>query len=136
MSCAAGSGCVAGQRAAGAAEAVVECDRRGERGEAARQADAQLAQDSGAGALEAEDVFGGEEDRFDALAVRRGVRSATVLVLAARAVNGGVERAQVGFELAPAEVLVADDNQGLSGLALASGDQLQAHALLVDLRGG
>src|SRR4051794_24937535 len=52
---------------------------------------------------EAEDVFGGEEDRFDALADRREVRSAPGLVLAARAVNGGVEHLEVGLELAPAE---------------------------------
>src|SRR3954470_6038666 len=84
MSCAAGSGGVASQRAAGAAEAVVECDGGGQGGEAAGEADAQLVQDARAVAFEAEDVLGGEEDRFDALADRREVRSAPGLVLAAR----------------------------------------------------
>src|SRR3954453_22062002 len=104
MSCAAGSGGVAGQRAAGASEAVVERDRRGEGGEAAREPHAQLVQDAGAVTFEAEDVLGGEEDRFDALADRRQVRSASVLVFAARAVDLGIERAQIGLELAPAKV--------------------------------
>src|SRR3954469_3805040 len=115
MTCAAGSVGVAGERSAGAAEAVVECDCGGERGEAAGEADAQLVQDAGAVAFEAEDVLGGEEDRFDALADRREVRSASGLVLAARPVDLCVRRAQVGLELAPAEVLVADDDQHLSG---------------------
>src|SRR5215216_304712 len=106
MRCAAGSGGVAGQRSAGAAEAVVERDRGGERGEAAGESDSQLVQDAGAVAFEAEDVFGREEDRFDALADRRELRPASFFVLAARAVDGGVERGEVGFELAPAEVLV------------------------------
>src|SRR3954468_24395990 len=136
MSCAAGSGGVAGERAAGAAEAGVERDRRGERGEAAGEPHMQLVQDAGAVAFEAEDVLGGEEDRFDALADRREVRSAALLVLAARAVEVRIEGAQVGLELAPAEVLVADDDQHLAGLALAARDQLQADGLLVDLRRG
>src|SRR4051812_41306578 len=88
MSCAAGSGGVAGEGAAGAAEAVVERDRGGERGEAAGEPDAQLVQDAGAVAFEAEDVLGGEEDRFDALANRREGRSASAFVLAAG--GGGV----------------------------------------------
>src|SRR3954447_4023038 len=124
MSCAAGSGGVAGERAAGAAEAVVERDRRGERGEAAGEPHMQLVQDAGAVAFEAEDVLGGEEDRFDALADRREVRSAAFLVFAARAVDLGVERAQVGLELSAAEVLVADDDQHLAGLAFAARDEL------------
>src|SRR3954469_19062548 len=103
MSCATGSGGVAGEGAAGAAEAVVEGHRGGERGEAAGEPHMQLVQDAGAVAFEAEDVLGGEEDRFDALADRREVRSAAFLVLAARAVDVGVERAQVGLELATAE---------------------------------
>src|SRR3954447_1737658 len=136
MTCAAGSVGVAGERSAGAAEAVVERDCGGERGEAAGEADAQLVQDAGAVAFEAEDVLGGEEDRFDALADRREVRSAALFVLAARAVNRGVERSEVGFELASAEVLVADDDQHLAGLAFAARDELQADALFVDLRRG
>src|SRR3954454_9990440 len=119
MSCAAGSGGVAGQRAAGAAEAVIECDGGGQRGEAAGESDAQLVQDAGVVAFEAEDVLGGEEDRFDALADGREVWSAAAF-LAAGAVDLRVERGEVGFELAPAEVLVADDDQHLAALAFAA----------------
>src|SRR4051812_26948599 len=124
MSCAAGSGGVAGQRAAGAAEAVVECDGGGQRGEAAGEGGAQVGEDARAGAFEAEGVLGGEEERFGALADRREVRSVPALVLAARAVNGRVEHGEVGFELASAEVLVADDDQHLADLTLAARDQL------------
>src|ERR687892_956565 len=117
MSCATGSVRETGQRATGAAEAVVEGDRGGERGESRGEADAQLVQDAGTVAFDAEDVLGGPEDRFDALADRREVWSAAFLVLAARPVDLGVERGEVGFELAAAEVLVADDDQHLAGLA-------------------
>src|SRR3954453_3894990 len=134
MSCAAASGGVAGQRAAGACEAGVERDGGGQRGEAGGQSDAELVQDAGAVAFEAEDVLGGKEDRLDALAYRRQVRPAALLVLAARAMDLRVERAQLGLELAPAEVLVADDDQHLAGLALAARDHLQTDGLLVDLR--
>src|SRR4029450_11618053 len=136
MSCATGSGGVAGQRAAGTCEAVVEGDGGGERCEAAGESDAQLMQGAGAVAFEAEDVLGGEEDRFDALTDRREVRSASLLVFAARSVDRGVERGEVGFELAPAEVLVADDDQHLAVLAFSARGQLQADRLLVDLGGG
>src|SRR6266511_2514515 len=111
MGCAAGSGGVAGQRAAGATEAVVERDGGGERGEAAGESDAQLMQDARAVAFEAEDVLGSEEDRLDPLADGREVWSASWLVFAAWAVDLGVECPEVGFELSPAEVLVADDHQ-------------------------
>ena len=106
MSCATGLVGVAGERAAGAAEAVVERDGGGQRGEAAGESDAELVQDAGAVAFQAEDVFGGEEDRFDALADRREVRSVALLVLASWAVDRGIQRGEVGLELAPAEVLV------------------------------
>src|SRR6266508_123142 len=136
MGCAMGSGGVAGQRAAGATEAVVERDGGGERGEAAGESDAQLMQDARAVAFEAEDVLGSEEDRLDPLADGREVWSASWLVFAAWAVDLGVECPEVGFELSPAEVLVADDHQHLAGLSFAARDQLQADGLLVDLRGG
>src|SRR5919201_2941103 len=120
MSCATASGGVAGRRAAGAAEAVVEGDGGGERGEAHGEADSELVQDAGAVAFEAEDVLGGEEDRLDPLADRGQVRPAALLVLAARSVDGRVQGAQVDLELAPAEVLVTDHDQHLAGLALAA----------------
>src|SRR5919205_4256755 len=92
MSCAAGSGGVAGQRAAGAAEAVVERDGGGQRGEATGESYAQLVQDASAVAFEAEDVLGGEKDRLDALADGRQVGAAAVLVLAAGGGGGGGPR--------------------------------------------
>src|SRR3954452_19789417 len=113
MSCATGSGGVAGEGAAGGGEAGGGGDGGGEGGEAAGEPDAQLVQDASAVAFEAEDVLGGEEDRFDALADRREVRSAAVFVLAAGAVDLRVERGEVGLELPSAEVLVADDDQHL-----------------------
>jgi len=72
--------------------------------------------------------------KIDSMRWRIGarVRSAALLVFAARAVDVGVERAQVGLELAPAEVLVADDDQHLAGLAFAARDELQADGLLVE----
>jgi len=62
MSSATGSGGVAGEGAGGAAEAVVEGDGGGKRGEARGQADAQVLQGARAVALEGEDVFGGPVD--------------------------------------------------------------------------
>src|SRR6266496_1234768 len=136
MSCATGSGGVAGERAAGASEPVVEGDCGGECREAAGESDAQLVQFAGAVTFEAEDVFGGPEDRLDPLADRSQVRAAAVLVLAPGAMDRGVQRLQVDLELAPAEVLVTDDDQDLPGLAFAARDELQADGLLVDLRRG
>src|SRR5919106_5072940 len=120
MSCATGSGRVAGQPAAGAAEAVVECDGGGERGEARGEADAEVVQGAGAVTFEGEDVLGGPEDRFDSLADRRQVRTAAGLVLAPRSQDLGVERGEVGLELCAAEVLVADQDQHLARLAFAN----------------
>src|SRR6266498_1877381 len=98
MSCATGSGGVAGQRAAGAPEAVVERDGGSQRGEARDHAREEVVQSAGAVAFEAEDVLGGPEDRLDAPADRREVRAAAALVLAARPVDLGVERCEGGFE--------------------------------------
>jgi hypothetical protein len=131
--CAAGSGGVAGQRAAGAAEAVVEGNGGGQRREAHGDAHEEVVQGACVVAFEAKDVLGGPEDRFDALADRRQVWAAPALVLAPRAVNRRVEGGEVGLELRSAEVLVADEDQHLAGLALAARDQLQADRLLVDL---
>src|SRR5215210_9178104 len=136
MSSATGLRGVAGERAAGAAELVVERDGGGERGEAAGQPDAQVFKRAGAVALEREDVLAGLKDRLDALAQRREVRAAAGLVLAAGALDGRVQRGQLGLEVLAAEVLVADQQQHLAGLALAACDQLQTDELLVDLRRG
>src|SRR5512144_1151629 len=99
MSCATDSGRVAGERAAGAAEAVVERDGGGERGEAHGDAHEEVVEGAGAVAFEAEDVLGGPEDRFDALPDRGQGRAGAALVLAARAQDRGVERGEVGLEV-------------------------------------
>jgi hypothetical protein len=61
-------GAVVDEGAAGAAELVVEADRGGEADEALEDAFAQAGEGAGSVALECEDVFGGPEDAFDALA--------------------------------------------------------------------
>ena len=57
MSSATGSGGVAGERAAGAAEAVVECDCGGECGESAGEVDTEVLEGARAVAYEGEDVL-------------------------------------------------------------------------------
>src|SRR5512144_1459711 len=127
---------IAGDRAAGATEAVVERDGGGERGEAAGEPDAQIVECARAVALEREDVLAGVEDRLDALAQRRQVRAAAALILAAGAHDRRVELGELGLEVLAAEVLVADQDQHLAAVALAARDQLQTDEFLVDLRGG
>src|SRR5919106_6170126 len=86
MSCATGLlGRVAGQRAGGAAEPVVERDCGGKRGEARDDPDAQVVQGAGAVAFEREDVLGGPEDRLDPLADRCQVQTTAAFVFAAGA---------------------------------------------------
>src|SRR5512135_2617482 len=58
------------------------------------------------------------------------------LVFAAGSHDRRFERRQFGIEVFAAEVLIAEQDQHLAGLALAAGDQLQADRLLVDLRRG
>src|SRR5919106_4570949 len=129
--------CGVGREAAGwEAELVVEHHGRGERGEAGAQADAKVGQGAGAVALEREDVLAGLKDRLDSLADRRQVRPAALLVLAAGAHDRRLELGELGLEVLAAEVLIADQDQRLTGLALAAGDQLPADELLVDLRRG
>ena len=90
---------VAAERAAGAAEAVVERDRGGEGGEASREAHAQVVQGARAVAFEGEDALGGSEDRFDSLADRGQAWPAAGFVFASGPLDAGVERLEVGFEL-------------------------------------
>src|SRR5207302_7366759 len=136
MSSATVLGGVAGEAAGWASEAVVECDSGSECGEACEQSYAQVGEGAGAVALEREQVLAGLEDRLDPLADRREVRAAPALVFAPRAHDLSVEAGELCLEVFAAEVLIADQDQHLSGLALAARDQLQAHELLVDLRGG
>src|SRR5438445_805412 len=136
MSSATVLGGVAGEAAGWASEAVVECDSGSECGEACEQSYAEVGEGAGAVALEGEDVLAGLEDRLDPLADRREVRAAAALVLAPGADDARVEARELRFEVFAAEVLIADQDQHLPGLALAARDQLQAHELLVDLRRG
>src|SRR5438128_6452447 len=99
---------VGGEVAAGEAELVVEHDRGGQCGEPGAQSDPEVSEGAGAVALEREDVLAGLEDRFDPLADRRQVRSASCLVLAAGSHDRGFECREFGLEVLAAEVLVTD----------------------------
>src|SRR5664279_3790041 len=136
MTCATGLRGVVDQGAAGTTELVVEHDGGGQGGEPGAQADAKVVQGSGAVSFEGEDVLAGPEDRLDPLSDRREMRAVAFLVFAAGAQDRRVELGELGLEVLAAEVLVADQDQGLSWLAFAASDHLHAHLLLVDLRGG
>src|SRR5579863_433645 len=131
-----GLGDVAGDGAAGAAELVVERYGGGECGEAGAETDAEVFEGAGAVAFEGEDVFAGLEDRLDALADRGEVWAAAAFVFAAGADDLRVERGEFGFEVFAAEVLVADQDHHLAGLALGARDHLHADEFLVDLGRG
>ena len=90
MSCSTRLCGVVDQRAAGAAELVVERDAGGECQEPLADACTQSVQGAGAVAFEAEQVFAGPEDALDALADRGQVRPGSGFVLAARADDQGV----------------------------------------------
>src|SRR5271156_4078061 len=90
---------VGGEGSAGAAEAVVECDGGGERGEAGEQPHAKVLQGAGAVTLQGEDVLAGLEDRLDPLADWREMGAAPWLVFSPRAHDLGVEAREVGFEV-------------------------------------
>jgi hypothetical protein len=105
MSSATVSGGVGGEGSAGAAEAVVECDGGGERGEAGEQAHAEVLQGAGAVTLEGEDVLAGLEDRLDALADRGEMGAATVLVFSPGAHDLSVESREFGLEVLPRKFL-------------------------------
>ena len=115
---------------------MVERDGGRERGEPGGKSDAEVVEGARAVALEGEDVLAGLEDRFDPLADRREVWDASSLVFAAWSHDRRFQRGQFGLEVLAAEVLVADQNQRLSGCSFAAGDHLYADELLVDLRGG
>jgi hypothetical protein len=70
------------------------------------------------------------------VADRREVRAAAGVLFAAGADDRGLERGELGLEVLAAEVLVADQDQRLAGLAFAAADHLEADELLVDLWGG
>src|ERR1035437_2353949 len=61
---------------------------------------------------------------------------AAFLVCASGSGDRCVQLAQFGLEVLAAEVLIADQEQHLPAGSFAAGEHLQAHELLVDLRGG
>ena len=109
---------------------------RRECGEAGEQAHAEVFQGASAVTLKGEDVLAGLEDRLDPLTGRREVGAAAALVFALRAHDARVEPREFGLDVLASEVLIADQDEDLPGLALAARDELQAHELLVNLRGG
>ena len=78
-----GLGGVVGDGSAGSSEVVVELDAGGEREEACGDPRSEVAGCSGSVAFEAEEVFAGEEDRFDPLPDRREMNARVGLVFAA-----------------------------------------------------
>jgi hypothetical protein len=101
---------------------MVENDRGSQAAEPGQDAFAEALEGAGAVAFEGEDVFGGPEDRFDALTDRREVRSLTGLVFAARAHDGGLAPGDLVCELASGVALVADQ-----GYRAVASDAVQEH---------
>ena len=124
MSGATVSGGVAGEGSAWAAELVVECDRGGECCEACGEADTEVLQGASAVTLEGEDVLAGPEDALDALAYRCEVRTAPGLVLRRGRMIFASRVGEFSFEVFATEVLIADQDQRLAGLALTTLDEL------------
>src|SRR5215212_1840736 len=131
MSDSAGLGGVGRERAAGAAESVVERDGGGEREEALTEADSEAVEGAGAVAFEAEQVLAGPEDALDALADRGQVRSVAGLVLAGWADDVGVERLNGRGELAADLALVVDHD--LAAGAAAAGEHFVGDVAFVAL---
>src|SRR5271167_2322366 len=84
-----GLGAVVDECSAGASELVVEGDRGGQAAEALKDSFSEAGEGASAVAFEGEQVLAGPEDRLDALADRRDVRTVTGLVLAARTHDRG-----------------------------------------------
>src|SRR3954453_22188749 len=126
-------GAVVDECTAGSSELVVEGDGCGEAAEACEGAFAQAGERAGAVAFEREQVFAGPEDRLDALADRREMRSVVRFVLAPRTHDGGVAFADRGGERATGVALVAE--QRLAAVALAAVQQLERDVALVALGG-
>jgi hypothetical protein len=70
------------------------------------------------------------------IGARCGLRPRSSFVFASWAHDLRVERGEFGFEVLAAEVLVADQDQHLAGLAFAARDHLHADEFLVDLGRG
>src|SRR5215471_18458026 len=134
MSSSTGLGRVVGQCAWGAAEAVVEGDRGGEREEADSDSGAEAVEGAGAVAFEGEQVFAGLEDRLDSLSDRREVRSVALFVSPARPDDRRVEFGGELFELAAGVAFVAEDVE--VPVSLAAFEQGEADLAFGGFRGG
>src|ERR671925_56877 len=102
-------GGVGDERAAGAAELVVEGHAGGECEQSGGDAGAQVAQGAGAVALEREDVLAGFDDRLDALPDAGDDRGLAGLVFAVGPDDLGAELVGGGGELGAGVALVGDD---------------------------
>src|ERR1700678_4112961 len=117
-------GAVVDECTAWASELVVEGDRGGEAAEASQDAFAEAGEGAGAVAFEGEEVFAGPEDRFDPLADRREVRTATTFVFAVRTHERDAALVDRGGELTAGVSLIAE--QYLAAVAAAAVQQDQA----------
>jgi hypothetical protein len=117
--------------AGGASELMVE-RHGGERGES----DAEVRE--GAGAMTLEVKMSLAVQRIDSMRWRIGARCGPRPFSSVRpgAQDRGVEFGELRFEVFAAKVLIADQDQCLSWLAFAARNDLQAHELLADFRGG
>jgi hypothetical protein len=102
-------GGVVGEGAAGSAELVVEGDAAGEGEESCGDAGAEVSEGAGTVPFECEEVFAGEEDRFDPLPDRRQRDPGVGLVLAGGSDDDGAELADSGLEVVAGVAFVADD---------------------------
>src|SRR5271165_504266 len=127
-------GAVVGECAAGSAELVVECDRGGEGEQALQDALSEALEGSCSVALEGQGALAGPEDRLDALADRRQVRSWAGLVLAAGPEDRRVELVNGLCECSPGIALVAD--QRLATRSTGPPEQFQGDVALVAFGGG
>src|SRR5215218_5077748 len=99
-------GDVVGEGAAGAAEPVVEVDAGGEGEQALKDPRAEVSQCAGAVAFEREQVFGGPEDRLDALADGLDVWAGLGFIGASGADQRGAEVVEGSGELTAGVALI------------------------------
>src|ERR1019366_1573150 len=127
-------GDVVDECAARSSELVVEDDAGGEAEEALEDAFSDAWERAAAVAFEREEVFEGPEDRLDALADRREMRSMSGFVFAARPDDRGVQFTDFEREVAAGVALVAQ--QDLAAVPAGAGEQLEAHFALITLGRG
>src|SRR5659263_194233 len=105
------SGAVVDEGTTGASQPVVEADADRQAEEAREDALTQPGHGARPVALQGEQVLAGPEDRLDALADGRQVRTVARLVLACRAHDEGAQLGHGGREVAPGVALVADEHR-------------------------